>query len=501
MLFAVAGLCRAETDDGPWNQFRGPGGSGVLRAARPPVRIEAACLAWKTPIPPGHSSPVLSQNMIFLTAVEKDRLVTLAFDTATGQQVWRQEAPRVPLEKAHPTSSPAAPTPYADDERVYVYFGSFGLLCYDHTGREQWRVPIPPPQSLYGTATSPIAHGENLIMVLDNDANLAGSKMSQSRILAVKKATGERVWETPRPLLRSGWSTPAIWNHDDGQDLVVLGSTRVCGYDPQSGAEKWFATGFSKETISVPVAGNGRAYVGAAMLGGVSDEQPDREPFWKAMLRFDANGDSKIERAEITEHFTFPLRPELPVEHPGFGVPLAADAAKRKERQNGIFDSSDKNKDGFWTREEFLASMSFTRGKPMLMAIRPGGKGDITTTHVDWQVHQGIPEIPSPLFYKDRVYMVRNGGVLTAVDAAQGKAVYSERVGRGGQYGASPVAANDHLYLISNKGAVSVVKAGDAFQVAHQHDLDESVFVTPALDANTIYVRAEKNLHAFRARE
>jgi hypothetical protein len=237
------------------------------------------------------------------------------------------------------------------------------------------------------------------------------------------------------------------------------------------------------------------------MLGGVSDEQPDREPFWKAMLRFDANGDSKIERAEITEHFTFPLRPELPVEHPGFGVPLAADAAKRKERQNGIFDSSDKNKDGFWTREEFLASMSFTRGKPMLMAIRPGGKGDITTTHVDWQVHQGIPEIPSPLFYKDRVYMVRNGGVLTAVDAAQGKAVYSERVGRGGQYGASPVAANDHLYLISNKGAVSVVKAGDAFQVAHQHDLDESVFVTPALDANTIYVRAEKNLHAFRARE
>ncbi|MGD0094241.1 MAG: PQQ-binding-like beta-propeller repeat protein [Planctomycetota bacterium] len=499
MLVLARGRCLAETSGSVWNQFRGPGGSGVASAFQPPVRLEAGCLAWKTPVPPGLSSPVLSRQRIFLTALEKGRLVTLAFDAASGQLAWRQEAPSVPLERVHATSSPAAPTPYADDERVYVYFGSYGLLCYDRAGREQWHVPIATPQSTYGMATSPIGYGENLILVLDNDANSPGSKLSQSRILAVSKAKGEKVWETPRPLLRSGWSTPLIWSHDAGDELVVLGSGRVCGFDPLTGVEKWFATGFSRETIALPVSGNGRVYVSAAKLGGGADEQPDPQPFWEAMLKFDADGDGKIARSEMTEYFTFPLRPELPVEHPGFGVPLPADPAKRKAQQAALFDSIDKNKDGYLTREEFVAAMSSRPGKPLLMAIRPGGHGDVTAANVDWQLHQGIPEIPSPLFYKDRLYMVRNGGLLTVVDAANGKIVYSERLGGSGQYSASPVLANDHLYLISNPGEVSVVKAGDAPQRVHQHDLGERTFVTPALDADTIYIRTEKHLCAFRS--
>ena len=81
----------------------------------------------------------------------------------------------------------------------------------------------------------------------------------------------------------------------------------------------------------------------------------------------------------------------------------------------------DKDKDGFWTKEEFLNHLSFNRGKPNLMAIKPGGSGDVTESHVTWALHRGIPEIPSPVLHKDRIYMVRNGGVLTAVDARSGK--------------------------------------------------------------------------------
>ena len=143
------------------------------------------------------------------------------------------------------------------------------------------RKPIPTPKSLYGMATSPIAHGDNLILVLDNDANLPDSKLSQSRITTVKKATGELVWETARPLVRSGWSTPTIWKHNAGEDLVVLGSSRVCGYDPGTGVEKWFVTGFSRETIAQPVSGNGQVYVSSAMLGGAADEQPNRKSSWR----------------------------------------------------------------------------------------------------------------------------------------------------------------------------------------------------------------------------
>lgn len=492
-----ASLVLANPDDSGWNQFRGPNSSGAARTSRPPVKIEAGIAVWKTSLPSGQSSPVVSRNRIFLTALDGDRLVTLAFDATSGKQVWRQEAPKVSLEKVHAISSPSSSTPFVDDARVHVYFGSYGLLCYDLAGREQWRKPIATPKSLYGMATSPIGHGGNLILVLDNDANIPDSKLSQSKVISVRKSTGEIVWEAARPFARSSWSTPSIWHHDGGDELVVLGSGRLSSYDPDTGAEKWFSTGFSRETIAQPVSGGGLLFASAAMLGGVADEQPDREPFWKAMLQFDSNGDSKIGRAEITEHFTFPLRPELPPEHPGFGIPLPTDEAARRKRQGDAFGGMDKDKDGFVTRDEFFAHLNFDRGKPRLVAIRPGGSGELSDKQFAWQVNRNIPEIPSPLFHQDRLYLVRSGGLLSCVNATDGKLLYTERLNAPGQYSASPVVANDHLYLISNLGVISVVKTGDTFQLVHQHDLKESAAATPAIVGNRIYVRTAAHLYAF----
>jgi outer membrane protein assembly factor BamB len=489
-----------QTSMSSWNQFRGPNGSGVAEACQPPVKIDTDHVAWSTPVPSGHCSPVLSANRIFLTAIQDDRLVTLAFDKASGRLVWRREAPQVPIEKVHETSSPAASTPYVDDERLVVYFGSFGLLCYDHDGRELWKKAIPTPKSLYGMSTSPIGHEGTVILVLDNEANLPNSRLSQSKVIAVDKRTGELAWETPRPLNRSGWSTPMIWDHGGGKDLVVLGGGRLYGYDPSTGEEKWFVGGFSRETIAVPVSGGGQLYASAAMLGGSGDSQPDPTPFWNAVLQFDQNGDDRLQRSEMTGPFTFPLRPELPVGHPGFGIPLPKDEAGRKGRLDGMFGWVDKDKDGFWTREEFVGVMSLGRGRPLLMAIRPGGKGDLADSHVSWRVHTGIPEIPSPLFYDNRLYLARKGGILSAVDAASGKTLYRERLGATGQYSASPVIANGHLYLVSDQGFVSVVKPGDEFQLVHQHDLQDPVTATPAFDESTIYIRTATQLMAFRTR-
>ncbi|NQT41459.1 MAG: PQQ-binding-like beta-propeller repeat protein, partial [Planctomycetes bacterium] len=234
---------RAQPDSSAWNQFRGPNGSGVANDGRPPVVIDAEKATWKVDVPPGHSSPVLSRRLVFLTAVEGDRLITLAFEKQTGALVWRKEAPETPIEKVHEAGSPAASTPSIDEDRVYVYFGSYGLLSYDLEGRDQWDMPIPAPKSLYGTSSSPIVHGDSLILVIDNDANLPGSKLSQSRIIALDKSTGKLVWETHRPFHRSGWSTPTIWTHEGGQELVVLGSGRLRGYDAATGVEKWFVKG------------------------------------------------------------------------------------------------------------------------------------------------------------------------------------------------------------------------------------------------------------------
>lgn len=483
-----------------WNRFRGPNGSGVLLDARPPVKLSADNLSWKTAVPAGLSSPILARGNVYLSGLENDRLVTLCFDASTGRPKWRAEAPRVPIERVHSFNSPATPSPCADGERVYVYFGSYGLICYDLEGKLVWQKPIPTPQNLYGTASSPILHGDLLILVLDNDANLPDSKLSQSRILALRKATGEVAWETARPLQRSAWSTPAIWHKEGGDDLVVLGSGRLCGYDPLTGTEKWFVTGFARETTVVPVFGNGLVLASSAM-GGIADEKPDPEPLWKAMLFFDANRDGKIAQGEMTEHFTFPLRPEVLPTHPGFGVPVPSDPARRAERQRGIFAGIDKDRDGIWTHDEFVANLGPRPFKPWLAAVRPGGTGDVTDTHIAWELKRSIPELPSPIVHDNRLYLVRNGGILTAVDSSSGTIIYDERLGASGQYSASPVIANDHLYLISNQGVVSVVKTGDRFESACQYDLGEPVFITPGLDKDTLFIRTESHLQAFSSRQ
>jgi len=503
VLALLGCLCflQAKDSQSSWNQLRGPDGSGVALNSRPPLKIDPAEAAWKQEVPAGLSSPVLAGERIFFTGLEDGRLVTVALDKKTGKRLWSRPAPKVPLEKTHEANGPATPTPWADDDHVFTFFGSYGLLCYDHDGKELWKKPIPSCKSLYGSSTSPIGYEDLLILVLDDDNNLPGSRVSRSRILAVRKADGETAWETPRPFQRSGWSTPIIWKHGEEKELVVLGNGRLCGYALPSGEEKWHVTGFSRETISMPLAGAGMVFASASKRGGAPDLNPDPQPFWDAVIRFDANGDKKLQRQEMTGHFTFPFRPELPLGHPGYGMPLPKDPRQRARRLDGMFHWMDKNKDGSWSEKEFISNLTVGQGKPLLVAVRPGGKGDVTDSHLAWTLSRNVPEIPSPTFYRDRIYLICNGGVLAAADAANGKLLYRERLGGLGQYSASPVVANDHLYLCSEEGLVTVVKTGDELQIVHQRELGERVFVTPALDASTLYLRGEKHLWAFRQKK
>jgi len=481
-----------------WNQFRGPNGSGVAAAAKPPVKIDLAKPAWKVPVPMGHSSPVLRGGKLFLTGVVDGRLSTLAFNVTTGKRLWLRQTPKVPLERVHQASSHAASTPVVDADRLFVYFGSLGMLCYDHDGKELWQRKLPVPRTLYGTSSSPIEYGNLIILVLDDDNNLPRSRLSRSRVIALNKADGKIAWETARPFHRSGWSTPVVWNRDSGDELVVLGNGALRGYALPSGRERWHVTGFSRETISAPIMGDGVVYASASRRGGGGNVKVDPEPFWKSVIHYDANKDGKLQRKEMTGHFTFPFRPELPYGHPGYGMPLPKDPRQRARRLDGIFGWMDKNRDGAWTREEFTRNFGHGSGKPLLIAVKPGGRGDITDSHLAWEYNRGIAEIPTPLAHGGRIYYVRSGGILTALNAATGKPLYSERLGASGQYSASPILANGHLYLASEPGQITVVQTGDKLKIIHQTKLGDKIHVTPALDANTIYVRSEKHLWAFR---
>jgi outer membrane protein assembly factor BamB len=132
-----------------------------------------------------------------------------------------------------------------------------------------------------------------------------------------------------------------------------------------------------------------------------------------------------------------------------------------------------------------------------LLAIRLGGKKNVTETNVVWKEQRAVPEVPVPLVYKDRVYAVTNGGILSIYHQASGKQVYRSRLGAGGLYYASPVAAAGHIYLASGEGMLTVIRAGDKLEVVARNDLGEPIFATPAIVDSKLYVRTTAHLYAF----
>jgi len=471
-----------------WNQFRGPNGQGVAQADRIPVHFGPdSNVLWKTVLPAGHSSPVIWNDRVFLTAFESSReneLATLCIDREDGTILWRQVVGAEVKVRFHTLNNPASSTPAADDKHVYVYFGTFGLLCYDRAGNEVWRRKIDMPKSKYGMATSPILHGDNVILALDGDDN-------SSRLLAVNRNTGAIAWEQPRSLFKAGWSTPMIWRHGQAEELVVLGSRRLTSYNPATGEEIWWAGGFPPETVGVPVAGDGLLFAGAAALGGRGDDKWDAAGTWKMTVEeFDRNHDNQIQRGEMMKGFAFIQRPELPKDNPGYGLPV-----REMDTLLKIFDH-DKNR--IISEAEWMQTMAGfeAHSQPNLLAIRPGAMKDARPSHMAWEIRRGIPETPSPLYCRGKLYLLRDGGLLTCLEAATGKERFRERIGAPGQYIASPIVAGDKIIAASVRGVVTVIQVADKLNVLAQNRFGEKIFATPALAENKIYLRTAGHLYA-----
>lgn len=141
--------------------FRSDG--GVAReAGRLPEKFDAPF--WKADMAPGHSTPVLADGKIFLTCFDSNQLATVAIDEKTGRLLWKQLAPASQIESVHRAGSPAAATPACDGKRVYVFFGSYGLICYDLDGKKIWERPLGPFQDEFGAAGSPVLLDGKLIL-------------------------------------------------------------------------------------------------------------------------------------------------------------------------------------------------------------------------------------------------------------------------------------------------------------------------------------------------
>jgi outer membrane protein assembly factor BamB len=445
-----------------WSQFRGPGASAVATDGEPPVYFgPASNVLWKVALPAGNSSPVIWGERLFLTACDKPRLQTLCLNRRDGKTLWTQSITPERIEPTNRTSTPAAPSSVTDGKRVVVYFGSFGLLAYDFEGRELWRRPLPPPVVDFGTGTSPILVGDLLILNRDQDLG--------SELLALDKRTGKTVWRVARPGFRRGFATPFLWRHDGHEELIVPGSLWLKSYDLKNGAENWTVSGMSRVPASSPTAGDDLLFCASWNAGGDESDRVVMPPFDEFARDHDQNHDGKLTADEI---------PAGPV----------------RER----FSQMDLNKDGVVTAAEWqLMREMFAQTGNALLAIRPGGSGDITATHMAWKVTRSLPYVASPLYHRGRVYTIKNGGLVSCYDAKTGQPFYQdERLDAPGDYYASIIAAGDKVFLASLDGVVTVLQAGDHLNVLARNRFGEAISATPAIVEGKLYLRTANQLFA-----
>jgi outer membrane protein assembly factor BamB len=481
LLLWVGGVRAADVPT--WPQFRGPNSSGVAGLeANPPTEFgPTRNVVWKTVLPSGHSSPCIWGDHLFLTGFDAadQKLKVLCLDRATGNIRWSRDVPAEQIEKVHSVSSPATATPATDGEQVYAYFGSCGLLCYSLAGEFRWSCPLPVPKVQFGSGASPIVWGD--LVALNRD------EQDRYHIIVVNRRDGKIKWEQSQPSTSefgaNSYATPVVWQ---GQ-LVFHRMGEVVACAAEDGTRVWSVTAATKGE-STPVVGSDMLFVAAWTDLGEAKLRVKLPDYATLLKAHDGDKDGKISRSEFPADLAAAQRPEVSAPD-GPTIFLKRFWSILDKDRNGLIDEAE------WQQAtDLVSSLSRDHG---LTAIQPGGKGDITPTHVLWQEKTDVSEVPSPLYDDGRVYMVANGGVVTCVNAKSGSLVYRQRIGATGSYYASPVAARNRIYMISSKGVVTVMTAGAKADILAQTDLGEPVFATPAIVETRLYVRTAKNMYAF----
>ena len=384
-----------------WSRWRGPSGQGIVKSGKYTDKWSPTeHVKWKTAVPGrGHSSPIVWGDRIFLTTEYDDgaRLSMLAFNRATGKQLWETFVPTKGVEHVYPKNSRASATAVTDGTLVYASFGTHGIAAFDFNGKLTWHTPVGQLNNYHGSAGSPILHNGRIILYQDH----RGTESTGSFVAAYDKTTGKEVWKTPR-VETTGWGTPIVIRAGDREELIVSSQRKVYAYDPATGKELWTVGGLTFEVIPTPVVAEG------------------------------------------------------------------------------------------------LVICSSGRQGPTI-AIRPGGSGDVTQTHVAWSSPKGSPFVPSGVVVDSVLYLVNDiQSVLTAHDVKTGEVLYQGRLGVAKKEGfsASPIAFDGKVFFTNDDGETFVLKAGREFNLLHVNQLGEQTLASPALVDGKWYFRTASSLVA-----
>lgn len=414
-----------------WPHWRGPAASGVSSEKGLPVRwSDAEGVAWKAPV----------RGLGISSPIVWGDLVFVTSQAGTGVA---RSGPRL-VQSGNPLDAgerPLGAGPTAGDGKVSFLLSAFSRA----NGRKAWEHelqaegPLHPVHEKHNLASpSPVTDGERVY-----------AWFGTGQIAAIDVA-GKLVWKKhlgadygPFEINWGHASSPVVY-----RDMLVLlcyhdRASYLLALDSRTGAVRWKAdAGAGVTSYSTPliVETGGRAEIVVNSSVGVSGH--------------DAATGARLWHFEEASRFPIPM----PLFHDGV-----------------IYTSR-----GY-------------RSSPF-MAIRPGGKGDVATSHVVWKVASGAPYISSLVYYDGLIYMVGDVGVLTAIDAKTGTRVFQERVG--GVYSASPVAADGKVYLVSEDGETIVIAAGRTPNVLSRNKLSARQLASPAVAGGRLFIRSDDALYA-----
>ena len=448
-----------------WSRFRGPNGSGVADTAGLPVAFgDGLNMAWKVPAAPGKSSPVLTKDRIFLTAHQDDNRLVLAFDRETGKPLWRRSIEKDRGEARNDLNDPAAPSPVSDRENVYAFFSEVGLVSYGPDGNRRWLVPLGPFDTEHGMSTSPLYVDGKIVLMVD--------QIGDSYLVAFNAADGSVAWKVEKPSVLGGYATPVLYRPDDGPTQIVgISPVEAAAYSAETGKRLWWVNGLAYQSRSSPVVGDGMFFANSSGLG-----PGPGAPFERMLQWADKDKDGKISLSDLNENSSNRFMPAM---------------LRRWAGDDGALDA-----------EEYGRANKAVRGDLTFLAIGLGGSGDITETHVRWRLRKGLPQVSTPLLYDRILYLIKNGGIVTALDAQSGKILKQGRIREAiDKYYSSPVASDGKIYIASETGKVAVLKAAGEWDVLRVNDLGEDIYATPALAGGRIYLRTAEHLYCFERHE
>jgi hypothetical protein len=221
---------------------------------------------------------------------------------------------------------------------------------------------------------------------------------------------------------------------------------------------------------SAPALSGDILYFNGWAPGGDPGQQFELPAFDEAVKKADANGDGQFTQSELPA----PWQP------------------------TGTWRAIDFDQNGFLTEREWRFFRARRSARNGLVAIKLGGKGDVTGTHVLWRYEKALPDVPSPLLYRDVLYLVRTGGIATTLHPGTGEPIKQGRLtGALDGYYASPVGADGKVYIASQAGKVVVLRAAGDWEVLAVNDLEHEIYATPAIDQHRLYVRTRKVLYCF----